>query len=394
MTIEVAKPDFTLGRAFSRRMFVRTAALLTAGATFPFYSEHNLALAQLSKVGPLPPGAVKINSNENPLGPSAEAAQAIHDVVAKGGRYSYDETDTFVATLAESEGLKPEYVLPFAGSSDPLHRVVLAFTSPVRSYVVADPGYEAGAKAADYLRAKVVKVPLKKDYSHDVHAMASVPDAGVIYVCNPNNPTGTMTSRQDIEWLLANKPLGSIVLLDEAYLHFADNFSTCSDLVSKEKDLIILRTFSKIYGMAGIRAGAAFGRPELLEKIKPLGAGNMPITGMAAATASLKAKSLVPMRRKINKDIREDVFAWMQAMNYAFVPSQSNCFMADVKKPGADFVKAMTTEKVYIGRQWPVWPTHVRITVGTADEMAKFKAAFTKVMNMPVLPSAKEKEKV
>ena len=89
MTIEVAKPDFTLGRAFSRRMFVRTAALLTAGATFPFYSEHNLALAQLSKVGPLPPGAVKINSNENPLGPSAEAAQAIHDVVAKGGRYSY-----------------------------------------------------------------------------------------------------------------------------------------------------------------------------------------------------------------------------------------------------------------------------------------------------------------
>jgi len=382
MTMTTAKPESSLGRiAFSRRMFVRTAALLTAGAGLPFYSEHSLALAQLSKIGPLPPDAVKINSNENPLGPCAAAAQAIHDVVVKGGRYNYEDTDTFVSTLAESEGLKPEYVLPFAGSSDPLHRVVLAFTSPVRSYVVADPGYEAGAKAAEYLRAKVVKVPLRKDYSHDVHAMASVPDAGVIYVCNPNNPTGTMTGRQDIEWLLANKPLGSIVLLDEAYLHFADSFSTCSDLVAKDKDLIILRTFSKIYGMAGIRAGAAFGRPELLEKIKPLGAGAMPVTGMVAATASLKVPKLVPERKKINKDNREDVFAWMQKNHYSFIPSQSNCFMVDVKKPGADFVKAMAAEKVYIGRMWPVWPTHVRITVGTAEEMAKFKTAFSKVIS-------------
>ena len=206
-------------------------------------------------------------------------------------------------------------------------------------------------------------------------------DAGVIYVCNPNNPTGTMTSRQDIEWLLANKPLGSIVLLDEAYLHFADSFSTCSDLVAKDKDLIILRTFSKIYGMAGIRAGAAFGRPELLEKIKPLGAGAMPVTGMVAATASLKVPKLVPERKKINKDNREDVFAWMQKNHYSFIPSQSNCFMVDVKKPGADFVKAMTAEKVYIGRMWPVWPTHVRITVGTAEEMAKYKTAFSKVIS-------------
>jgi histidinol-phosphate aminotransferase len=363
----------------SRRSLLRGAALLTAGASLPFYNESTLAWAQLSKIGPLPAGAVKINSNENPLGPCAEAAQAIHDVVAKGGRYNYEDTDAFQDALAESEGLKSDYIMPFAGSSDPLHRAVLAFTSPVRSYVMAEPGYEAGGRAADFMKAKVVKVPLTKDYSHDVKKMASVADAGLIYICNPNNPTGTLTSRADIEYVLANKPPGSVLLLDEAYLHFSEA-SPCSDLVAKDKDILILRTFSKIYGMAGIRAGAAMGRPELLEKLKPLGAGAMPVTGMVAATASLKTPKLVPERRKINKDVREDVFSFLVKKNISFVPSVSNCFMVDVKKPGAEVVKAMAAEKVYIGRVWPAWPTHVRVTVGTAPEMEKFKTALTKVL--------------
>jgi histidinol-phosphate aminotransferase len=363
----------------SRRSLLRGAALLTAGASLPFYNESTLAWAQLSKIGPLPAGAVKINSNENPLGPCAEAAQAIHDVVVKGGRYNYEDTDAFQDALAESEGLKPGYLMPFAGSSDPLHRAVLAFTSPVRSYVMAEPGYEAGGRAADFMKAKVVKIPLTKDYSHDVKKMASVADAGLIYICNPNNPTGTLTSRADIEYVLANKPPGSVLLLDEAYLHFSEA-SPCSDLVAKDKDILILRTFSKIYGMAGIRAGAAMGRPELLEKLKPLGAGAMPVTGMVAATASLKTPKLVPERRKINKDVREDVFSFLVKKNISFVPSVSNCFMVDVKKPGAEVVKAMAAEKVYIGRVWPAWPTHVRVTVGTAPEMEKFKTALTKVL--------------
>ena len=148
-----------------------------------------------------------------------------------------------------------------------------------------------------------------------------------------------------------------------------------------DKDIIILRTFSKLYGMAGLRAGAAMGRPDLLKKLQNYGAGALPLTGMVGATASLKVKTLVADRRKIIKDVREDVFSFLEKNNFAFVPSVSNCFMLDVKRPAKQFVKAMQKEKIYVGRAWPVWPKHARISVGTKDEMAKFKTALVKVMN-------------
>ena len=170
----------------------------------------------------MPADAVKINANENPMGPCPEAIEAIQKLVPQGGRYLYQETFAFVDTMAAIEGVSREHVLPFAGSSDPLHRVVLAFTGPEKSFVVADPGYEAGEQAADFVGARTVKVPLRKDWSHDVRAMAAAdPNAGVIYVCNPNNPTGSVTPKDEIEYLVNNKPKGAIVLLDEAYIHLS-----------------------------------------------------------------------------------------------------------------------------------------------------------------------------
>ncbi len=371
------KKEF-LTRGFSRRSFGRIATLLTAGTTLPFYNES--AMAQLSMIGNLPPDAVKINANENPLGPCPEAAEAIYGVVKKGGRYMYEETFGFAKILADQEGVKPNFVLPFAGSSDPLHRSILAFTSPTKSLVMADPGYEAGERAARFVGAKVIKVPLTKSYAHGVKAMAAADSqAGVIYVCNPNNPTGTLTPRADLEWLVANKPAGSVVVLDEAYIHIAGaQYGT--DFVAAEKDVIVLRTFSKLYGMAGLRAGAAIGRPDLIQKLSPYGAGALPVTGMVGAAASLQVKTLVPERRKIIGDIRTDVFDWMTKKNYSFVPSVSNKFMVDVKRPGRDVIQAMAAEKVFIGRVWPVWPTYVRVSIGTRDDMEKFKVAFEKVM--------------
>src|SRR5262249_15799938 len=194
----------------------------------------------------------KIDANENPLGPCPEAAEAMRSVVQKGGRYLYDETSRFVDLLASQEGLKPAYVMPFAGSSEPLHCAVLAYTSPSRSFVAADPGYEAGFRAAEFIGARTFKVPLTKTHAHDVKAMAAAePNAGLFYIWNPNNPTGTTTPRSDIEWLVENKPKGAIVLLDEAYLHYSDE-EKGSPLVAADKDVIILRTFSKLYGMAGL----------------------------------------------------------------------------------------------------------------------------------------------
>ncbi len=377
-----AQQSDLLRRGFSRRSFGRIASVLAAGASLPFYNEH--ALAQLSMVKNMPPDAVKINANENPMGPCPEAVDAIYNTVKNGGRYMYEDTYELAETMAGIEGVKFAYdkseIDIYAGSSAPLHQAVIAFCSKDRPLVKADPGYEAGERAAKTVGANVINVPLRKGtWDHDVKAMlAAAPNAGLFYICNPNNPTGTLTSRSDIEYLVANKPAGSIVMIDEAYIHLSKNAVPCSDMVSQGKDVIILRTFSKIYGMAGLRAGAALGRPDLLQKTRAWSAGMMPITGMVGATASLKVKNLVPERRKIIGDIREDTFSFLTAQNVEFIPSESNCFMMNVKRNGKAFAADMAQEKVYIGRAWPVWPNWVRVTVGSKDDMSKFKSAFTK----------------
>jgi histidinol-phosphate aminotransferase len=371
------KQDF-LNRGFSRRSFGRIAAMMGAGATaLPFFNEP--ALAQLSKID-APPDAVMINANENPLGPCKEAREAVAKMIPYGGRYRYNEEDRVQTLLSEQEGLKASYVRIHAGSSGPLHQAVLAFTSPTKPLVMADPGYEAGGRAASFIGAPVIKVPLTKDYAHDVKAMAAAsPNAGLIYICNPNNPTGTLTPQEEIRWLVANKPKDCVVMIDEAYTHIA-GAPFNSDLVAADKDVVILRTFSKIYGMAGLRAGAALARPDLQAKIGGFSGTMMPITGMAAASASLQVKSLVPERRKYIAGVRDGVFEFFEKHNIDYVKSVSNCFMVDVKRPGDQVIRAMRNEKVYIGRIWPAWPTHVRVTVGTEEEMDKFKAAFLKVM--------------
>jgi histidinol-phosphate aminotransferase len=369
------------GRSFTRREFGRMAMLLTAGATLPFYNEFALA-QDLKAIASIPPDAVRLNANENPMGPCPAALEAIRQIVAKGGRYLFEQTHGFVEALAASEGLPPSHVLPSAGSSDPLHRAVLAFASPSRPLVTAEPGYEAPERAARFVGAKVVQVPLRKDYSHDVQGMAGADaNAGVIYVCNPNNPTGTVTRKEDITALVANQPKGCVVVVDEAYIHFASTASPATELVAAGKDVIVLRTFSKLYGMAGLRAGAALGRPDLLEKLRGYGGlAILPVTGTAGATASLKDKTLVPERRKAVASIREDLFAWLDKKGYAFIPSEANMVLIDGKRPGQETAAAMLQHKVAIGRSWPSLPHHVRVTIGLPDEMTKFRAAFERVM--------------
>jgi histidinol-phosphate aminotransferase len=364
-----------------RRDFGRLTGFLAAGASLPFSLE--MAQAQASKVNDAPPGAVMINANENPLGPCKEALDALGSIAAQGGRYLFSEGEKVQKLLADGEGLRTDHVRIYPGSSAPLHQTVLAFCSPAKPLVMADPGYEAGASAAEVIGAQVVRVPLTKSYAHDVKAMAAVPNSGVIYITNPNNPTGTMTPKADIEWLMANKPGGSVVMLDEAYMHISPEPQFNSALVAAEKDIVILRTFSKVYGMAGLRAGAVLARPDLIAKLDRFSNnGMLPITGMAAASASLQVRGLVEERRKIIGDIREDVFTYLRKKNLRYVPSVTNCFMVDTGRPSNDVIAAMRRENVYIGRPWPVWPTHVRVTVGTRAEMEKFKVAFSKVLSV------------
>jgi histidinol-phosphate aminotransferase len=373
-------------RGFTRRHIGRMASLLAAGAAMPFYNEHAMAqdAEQRMRGGARPaygPDVVRISSNENPQGPCKEGLEALIKVAPMGWRYSpHNENGDLVKAIAESTGVKENYVQATAGSSDPLHRSSCAFTSPTRSWCMASPGYGGGAPA--FIGSKLVTVPLKDDYSHDVQAMIKAdPDAGAYYVCNPNNPTGTLTRREGIEYLLANKRKDAVVVVDEAYIHFSEDAQSAADLVAADKDVIVLRTFSKIYGMAGLRAGFALGRPDLLAKMRPFSAsGFLPVTGTACATASLGVKNLVAERRAQLKRVRENTFEFLEKKNISFIPSQANFFMMEVKRPGQEFSKAMADQKVIIGRIWPVWPTKVRVTVGTQEEMNKFTAAVAKIM--------------
>jgi histidinol-phosphate aminotransferase len=369
--------------AFSRRSFLQASAAASVAASFGIVSEPLLAAETRKRIAKeIPAGAVVIDQNENPLGPCEAAREAITAIIPNGGRYAYGLTEKLVANFAEREGLPTDHVVAFPGSSNPLHCAVLAFTSAQKSYVTADPGYEAGMFASEVSGTRVIKVPLTKDYAHDVKAMiAAAPDAGLLYVCSPNNPTGTLTSHSDVEYLLEKKPKGSIVMVDEAYIHFSDGV-TALDLVKAGKDIVVLRTFSKLYGMAGLRCGLAIGRPDLTEKIANFGgSGFMPVTAVVAASASLNDPQVVTERKRINSATRQQTFAWLDRNGYTHTPSQSNCFLLETKRPGKEVIAAMAAQNVLIGRIWPVWPTQVRITVGTPDEMARFQEAFQKVMS-------------
>jgi histidinol-phosphate aminotransferase len=256
--------------------------------------------------------------------------------------------------------------------------------------VCADPSYEQGPRAAQTCKAPLKMVPLTSTYAHDVKAMvAADPKAGAFYIVNPNNPTGTMTPKADILWLLKNKPAGSVVIVDEAYHHFSNDESVI-DQVAADQDIIVMRTFSKIYGMAGVRAGFAIARPDLLKKFQTISpeislrtVASISLLAAAAAGASLRDANLVPMRRKINTDIRTQTLEFLDKKGYKIVPgSQANMFMVDVKRPGHDFQAAMMKEDVAIGRTWKAMPNYVRVTVGTKPEMEKFQTAFVKCMDM------------
>jgi histidinol-phosphate aminotransferase len=381
-----------LERGYSRRQIGRIS--LGAAAAIPFFSEFAQAQQIASASGvrpasariqrPYDPEAVVISSNENPMGPSKEGIEAMAKVGPLGWRYRpQGENLEFEALLHSTENIKQGYVAGYPGSSTPLANCAPAFTSPTRSWVMGSPGYGSGA--GRFVGNKVIQVPLRKDYTHDVEAMIKAdPKAGAFYICNPNNPTGTLTPRKDLEYILANKPKDAVLIIDEAYVHFAgpENYST--ELVRQDKDVVVLRTFSKIYGMAGLRAGALYGRPDLLAKVAEYGrGGNLPVTATACAAASMKVgPSLMKERLAINKRNREMVYEHLDKAGVAYVPSTSNFFMMSVKgMTGAQVGQAMATKKIMLaGNRWPEWPQHIRVTVGTYEEMGKFNAALDQVL--------------
>jgi histidinol-phosphate aminotransferase len=332
---------------------------------------------------------VFISMNENPLGPSQSVLDAISGMAAASNRYHGDVIQTTVSTALDLFGMKHGYVGLFPGSGGALNLALMSNIGPGRPLVYADPSYEQGPSVAELVGAPKCAVKLTSTFAHDVRAMvAATPKAGAYCIVNPNNPTGTMTPKEDIVWLLKHKPAGSVVIVDEAYHHFS-NDESCIDLVAADQDIIVTRTFSKIYGMAGIRVGLVFARPEYFQRFRAIAPyapslASVSITSAAAANAALLDKDLVPLRRKINADVRSNTLEFLTKRGYSVVPgSQANFFMVDVQRPGGEFQRAMLDENVAIGRTWPALPTYVRVTVGTRQEMAKFQTAFVKCMDQP-----------
>ena len=364
------------------------AALQPTGAAAPQMSGRR-GMTDMGDMRQISPDTVIISSNENPLGPAQSALSAICTTASLGGRYHSEESQKTIMAFNEIYGLKRGYSALFPGSGGPLDLALMSNIGPDKPLVYGDPSYEQGPRAADAMKAPKYPVPLTATYAHDVKAMVKAhPSPGAYYIVNPNNPTGTMTPKADIVWLVNNKPKGSVVIIDEAYHHFS-NDESCIDLVAQDKDVIVMRTFSKIYGMAGLRAGFAVARPDLIERFNNVGGpsrslASISITSAAAARASLQDKDLVSLRKKINSDIRSETLEFLTKHGYKIVPgSQGNMFMVDVKRPGKEFQAAMLKENVAIGRTWSAMPNYVRVTVGTKAEMEKFQTAFVKCMDIP-----------
>src|SRR5437867_3827047 len=255
----------------TRRGFAGIGAAAFTGRMLP-----EMAYAQRAAVGGrLPKDIVWLNANENPDGPPRSSIEAMIKVLPEGGRYHYQEFGDFYATVARSEDLAPEQILVGSGSSEILHAAVDAFTTSSRPLITVVPTYEGPIDVANDLGHKVVRVPLVAPaYVPDVRKLISEAEqagGGLIYLCNPNNPTSSVTPKADLAWMIANLPRNTVALIDEAYLHFgeAPELESAMGYVRQGKNVIVARTFSKIYGMAGLRAGFGCASPELIAKMAP-----------------------------------------------------------------------------------------------------------------------------
>ncbi|MBK5004694.1 pyoverdine biosynthesis transaminase PtaA [Pseudomonas sp. S32] len=351
--------------------------LVGLGAALPLLGQVSWA-APAAAAGAAAP--VRLNYNESPFGPSAAVQAAMHQGVAGCGRYPYPLQYQLIEVFARQQGVDEDQVQVFCGSKLALQNAVHAFIGP-RSLVVPEPSYEAPTQTAEARGATVHSVPLNTQQAHDVDAMlAADPNPGLIYLCNPNNPTGSVTPAADIERLLRRAPADSVIVVDEAYIHFSD-VPSCIPLVKAHANLLVLRTFSKLYGMAGARVGLAIGQAPLLEALEKFDGYNVAAEpSLRGALASLEDATLVARRKQGNQQLRDATVARLTGAGWCCTASQANCFMVDIRRPAEAIVAALKEQNVLVGRVWPSWPTWIRVSVGDEAQMRRFEDAFFHVL--------------
>ncbi|MBA1200978.1 aminotransferase class I/II-fold pyridoxal phosphate-dependent enzyme [Pseudomonas capeferrum] len=364
--------------ALSRRRFVAAATLSGLAPALPAWAvDTSTPGVTDSAVGD---DIIRLDYNESPYGPCPTAIQAMSQGVRQSGHYFPEHEGRLIELFAEQNQVPSDHVAVFCGSRSPL-QYALARHAGHRGVVTAAPTYDSVANGARAVGATVREVALDARHAHDVRGMlAADPAAGVLYLCNPNNPTGTLTPRTDIEHLVRNKPKGCLAIIDEAYIHFAD-VPSCLELAVEHEDVLVLRTFSKLYGMAGARLGLAIGKPALLRDLQRLNGYNfIPLAAAMGGIASLEQKDLVTERKNLNRRVLQATTESLRKAGYQCTEAQANCFMVALGRPAKPVIEALAQRGIRVGRVFGAWPQWMRVSVGTQAQMQAFMGAFLEVM--------------
>ena len=356
--------------SLSRRQFTTTlgAGLGAALVEGPFGARRAEAGRPSTRPGNTPADAVLLNSNENPYGPAASALDAITKSESVAARYPDAAEARLTEAIARLHGVAADEVLQMAD---------MAFLGPGKKVVVAEPTFEAVLGYARVTKAEPVKVPLTADFRHDLPRMAAACDAGtgLVYVCNPNNPTGTIVTKDELAFFLERVPRTVSILVDEAYHHFVDDphYASAFEWIDKAPNVVVVRTFSKVYGMAGMRLGYAVSSKENAEALRAHAAwSNANAAVLAAALASLAESDHVPRQRSINRETRDWLCRELERDGRRYIPSHANFLMVDVGGDVQPLIDSFRERRILVGRKFPSLPNWLRVSMGTKPEMQAF----------------------
>jgi histidinol-phosphate aminotransferase len=381
--------------ALSRRAFVRTLGIggagAISGALVAFRGREALAgnPVDLSGVTSFPVDAnqIRLDSNENPYGPGPVALDAIRAAFGEASRYPDVPALDLAAAIARFHGVADDHVLLGAGSGEVLRMAVFAFTSPTRPLVAGLPTFEDPGRHAEVAGASVRAVRVDSQLKLDLKGMADqVNGAGLVFFCNPNNPTATVHSAQavaDFVKTVNRTSPETVIMVDEAYHHYVEDpsYATALPLALENPRVLVCRTFSKIYGMAGLRIGYAVGRPETLRALRRHKLPNsINVLGASAAIAALDQKDHLARQRKLNHDVREMTRRAFESLGVKVGASEANFIMADIRRDSKQFQDDCRKLGVLVGRPFPPLMTYARISIGTEAEMQRAIDVFKKVL--------------
>ena len=331
-------------------------------------------------------GYAKLANNENPYGPPESVMKAMMRAMKYSNRYGYPDSG-LTDELVKHHGVKPENILLAAGSGEILDVCCNTFLQDGKMLVGVDPSYNVFYSQVTSFKSDIIKLPLLPDYRQDIPAMIRTTrlnyrDVGLVYMCNPNNPTGRLVTKDEIRQLLDGIPEDVPVLIDEAYHHFVDDpsYATSVPYVIEGRQVIIARTFSKISALAGMRLGYALAPRVLIQKMRVHSTGSINALVRYGGVAALRDTESQAWVKKATIELRTKTTNELAALGYPSIPSDANFFMVHVKRPVQPLIEEFKKKGVLVGRPFPPLNEHLRVSIGTPDEMRRFMVAFRDVV--------------